>query len=281
MRQELEKKVERSLRLLRSITHPCDGAIEVAYSGGKDSDVILQLAKESGIRFRAIYKNTTVDPPGTIKHAMEMGAEVLRPKRTFFQLIEDFGYPNMWRRFCCGYLKEYKVLDKVVMGVRKSESRARNDRYNEPSECRYYGAKKPENHVEAFYPILDWTDEDVEEFLKDRGIKCAPYYYDDEGNFHVERRLGCMCCPLMYYKKRISAFKEHPGMVKAYLRADQKYRDNPKHRNAKALSRYKDVYERFYRDLFCGGNAKWEEFQKEHPNADYKAMLEEEFSIKL
>ena len=63
---DYQKKVARAIRLLKSI--PQDGDIEVSYSGGKDSDVILELAKMAGIKFRAIYKNTTIDPPGTIKH---------------------------------------------------------------------------------------------------------------------------------------------------------------------------------------------------------------------
>ena len=77
MRAELEKKVNQSIRLLQSI--PQDGDIELSYSGGKDSDVILELAKMAGIRFRAIYKNTTIDPPGTIKHVREMGVEIIPP----------------------------------------------------------------------------------------------------------------------------------------------------------------------------------------------------------
>lgn len=70
-----EKKVARAIRLLQNI--PQDGPIEVSYSGGKDSDVILELAKMAGINYRAIYKNTTIDPPGTIKHCREMGVEVI------------------------------------------------------------------------------------------------------------------------------------------------------------------------------------------------------------
>ena len=66
MTEQLLKKVDFAIRLLRSI--PQDNPIEVSYSGGKDSDVILELAKMSGIPYRAIYKNTTIDPPGTIAH---------------------------------------------------------------------------------------------------------------------------------------------------------------------------------------------------------------------
>ena len=85
--EQLQKKIDQSIRLLQSVQKRYDGEIELAYSGGKDSDVILQLTKEAGIRYRAIYKNTTIDPPGTIAHVKEMGVEILRPKENFFQLI--------------------------------------------------------------------------------------------------------------------------------------------------------------------------------------------------
>ncbi len=87
MTEQLQKKIDQAIRLLKAVA-PQDGSpVEVAYSGGKDSDVILQLVKESGIPYRAIYKNTTIDPPGTIRHAEEMGAEVIRPKHSFAQLL--------------------------------------------------------------------------------------------------------------------------------------------------------------------------------------------------
>ena len=179
--EKLQKKIDRAIRLLQGVQNGYDGEIEVAYSGGKDSDVILQLAKESGIRYRAIYRNTTIDPPGTIAHVKRMGAEILRPKETFFQLVAKKGFPNRFSRFCCEKLKEYKVMDKCIMGVRKSESSKRNERYNEPTECRWYGRKTEANHVEAIYPILDWTDNDVLAFVEDRHLTLAPVYYTNRG----------------------------------------------------------------------------------------------------
>ena len=92
MTEELQKKVDRAIRLLRSI--PQDGDIELSYSAGKDSDVILELAKMAGKPYRAIYKATTIDPPKTIAHAREMGAEVIRPNRTFFPIISEIGLPS-------------------------------------------------------------------------------------------------------------------------------------------------------------------------------------------
>lgn len=187
LNEQLQKKVSQSIKLLQSVQKRYDGEIEIAYSGGKDSDVILQLAKEAGIKYRAIYKNTTIDPPGTWGHVREMDVEILRAKTSFFHLVAQKGFPSRFYRFCCEKLKEYKVLDKSIIGVRKAESRKRNERYNEPTECRYYGAKKEENHVEQIYPILEWTDEDVRDFIVDRKLKLAPIYYDSGGaNRRVE-----------------------------------------------------------------------------------------------
>ena len=172
MRKELQKKVDFAIKLLQSI--PQDGDIEVSYSGGKDSDVILELAKMAGIPYRAIYKNTTIDPKGTIAHAKEMGVEVIRPKESFFQLVSEKGFPSRFVRSCCSALKEYKICDRAIQGIRRSESRKRAERYKEPELCRVYSAKEK---ARIYLPILEWSDEDVAEFIKERNIKCHPLYY--------------------------------------------------------------------------------------------------------
>ena len=276
MTDELQRKVDRAVKLIQQAGR--DAIPEVAYSGGKDSDVILELARMSGIEFRAIYRNTTIDPPGTIAHVKANGVEILRPKQTFFQLIEQNGFPNRFMRFCCRYLKEYKVLDRCIMGVRKAESTKRAARYSEPTECRFYGSKR--DHVEAFYPILDWSDQDVVDFITARGIKLHPLYYREDGSIDPKRRLGCMCCPLASYKKRIEQFKEHPNMVKAYIRAGQKYRDT--HPDAKSTHLYNDVYEWFYRDVFCYSQAEFEQTKGGMFGIpDYRQYLADYFGIDL
>ncbi len=270
MTEELEKKIQRSIRLLQSIK----GEAEIAYSGGKDSDVILQLAKESGIQYRAVYKNTTIDPPGTIKHVRDVGAVILRPKKNFGQLIEEKGLPNRFRRFCCKELKEYKVGDKVVIGVRKAESRKRNERYKEPTECRYYGRKIEANHVVQYYPILDWTDEDVKEFILDRGIKLHPLYYTEDGDIDVTMRLGCMCCPLASKKKRIAAFKKYPLMLRYYCNHAKKYKQ----------IHYDSVYEWMTRDLFYTYEKDFDKSKEKNlfdDKINYKQFLENYFKVKL
>ena len=256
MTEELQKKVDQAVRLIQSAGK--DGhVVEVAYSGGKDSDVVLELARMAGIKYRAIYKNTTIDPPGTIKHALENGAEMIRPKETFFQFVSRVGFPNRFQRSCCKVLKEYKVLDRSIMGIRKAESSDRNRRYEEPTECRVYGRGKKKEGVEVFYPILDWTDEDVVEFVEARGIMVHPLYYREDGTIDPKRRLGCMCCPMMYYRKRRDFFKVMPGMVKGYLRAAQRFIDT--HPTNKTWKKYGDVYEWFVREIFFDKQNAWDD----------------------
>ena len=52
---DYKRKIDFAIKLLRSI--PQDGPIELSYSGGKDSDVILELVRMAGIPFEAIYKH--------------------------------------------------------------------------------------------------------------------------------------------------------------------------------------------------------------------------------
>lgn len=280
LNEQLQKKVKQSIKLLQSVQKRYDGEIEIAYSGGKDSDVILQLAKEAGIKYRAIYKNTTIDPPGTLGHVREMGVEILRAKTSFFHLVAQKGFPSRFMRFCCEKLKEYKVLDKSIIGVRKAESRKRGERYDEPTVCRYYGAKKEENHVEQIYPILEWTDEDVRDFIIDRKLKLAPIYYNSGGQIDVSKRLGCMCCPLVSRRKRIIEFQKYPKIAKAYLRAGQRFRET--HPDSKACQRYDNVYEWFTSNVFYSSNADWNKVSTGlFGKPDFKKFLEDKFGIDL
>lgn len=126
--------------------------------------------------------------------------------------------PSRFSRFCCEILKEYPILPRAVLGIRRDEGRKRAERYKEPELCRVYsgGAK-----VRLYLPILEWTNDDVKEFIERRNIKCAPVYYDENGVFDVNRRLGCIGCPLASRKKRREAYLENPKMLLAQVKALQ------------------------------------------------------------
>ena len=273
---DLNRKVDFAIKLLQAI--PQDGPIELSYSGGKDSDVILELAKMSGIPFEAIYKNTTIDPPGTIAHCKSKGVTIYPPKKTFLKLVEQKGQPSRFARFCCESLKEYKIHDRAIQGIRRCESTARAKRYSEPEICRVYNAKE---RVRVYLPILEWTDEDVENFIAERNIKCAPVYYDENGKFHVERRLGCLGCPLKSDKGKAD-FLRYPKLLKQIIKAKQKFYDT--HPNAGTLFE-KNAYNSTFFHLFC---ERKEEYISKITGGlfpelaiDTKQYLEDYFGIEL
>lgn len=278
MTKELQKKVDRAIKLIKSASG--NDVVEISYSGGKDSDVILELAKMAGINYRAIYKNTTIDPPGTIKHAIEMGAEVVRPKKSFLQLIAEKGMPTRRARFCCEKLKEYKILNKAIQGVRRCESSARSNRYNEsnPIICRIYGSKS--NHVNVILPILGWNDDDVRKFIEERNIHCHPLYYDEDGNFHVERRLGCIGCPLKSDNGK-SDYLANPKMLKAVLRQVCSWFAT--HPNIKSRLKFKTPYGYMAHNLFYKNYESWKiaDYNFLEGQRDWKKTLENYFNLQL
>lgn len=273
----LENKIEQAVKLLK--VFGTGKVVEVCFSGGKDSEVILELAKMAGINYRAIYKNTTIDPPHTIAHCKAKGCEVLHPKKTFFELVKTNGFPSRRARFCCEHLKEYKVLDYAVQGIRRSESTARAKRYKEPTTCRIYGNKS--NCVEICLPILEWSDQDVEQFIKLRGIKCHPLYYDADGVFHVERRLGCVGCPLQRDRGK-AQFRAKPKFFKRMVQCGEIWWNN--HPDTKSHKLFNSLYELVYYNIFCRSYSDL--VKKRQPDLfgnvfDAKSYLEEYFGLKL
>ena len=278
--EKYHRKVEFAIQLLRSIPQDCE--IELSYSGGKDSDVILELAKMAGIPFRAIYKNTTIDPPGTIRHCREKGVEILAPKKTFFELIREKGMPSRFYRFCCEVLKEYKVCDRAIQGIRRAESTKRAEKYKEPEICRVYLHKEK---ARVYLPILEWTDNDVERFIAERGIQCHPLYYDENGNLHVERRLGCIGCPLASVNNLQNQFLIYPKMMRLWIKNAQIYLDTHTHTKTYDMfggSAYNWMFGRLfatagkekYKHIITGGMF--------HETAiDTKKFLEDYFKIDL
>ena len=271
----ITQKVEQAIKFLQSI--PQDGTIELCYSTGKDSDVILELAKMAGIPFEAIYKNTTCDQKGSIAHAREMGVTIVQPKHNMLQLIEKHGYPSRWARFCCEELKEYKIHDRQIVGIRRSESAARAKRYTEPEQCRVYSKKEK---ARQYFPILYWTNEDIAEFVAERKLKLHPHYYDEQGNFCVERRVGCIGCPMAGQKKEREEYMQYPSVLKARIKAYVKWFEHKSTLRSREL--FATPYEAMYFKLFC---KTMEEFREKTSGLfgknDCKAYLEDYFKIAL
>ena len=161
--------------------------------------------------------------------------------------------PTRIVRYCCSELKERGGKGRVVVtGVRWAESnnrKANNGAVNiigkpkttqklaEEIDADYNINKQgglilnddndqSRRMVEHCYrttkimvnPIIDWTDEDVWEFLKYYGCKSNPLY---ECGF---KRIGCIGCP-MAGKHRYNEFARYPTYKQAYIKAFDKMLD--------------------------------------------------------
>lgn len=182
----------------------------LAFSGGKDSQVIYHLALEAGVRFEPHFSVTTVDPPELLRFIKREYPNVIwdRPRKTMWQLIvENRTPPTRLLRFCCRELKEDKGVGRVVVtGIRWQESGARSKR------GMVEGCTK--GHKSYVHPIIDWSSDDVWQYHRERGLPHCELY--DEG-YH---RIGCVLCPMNRNNER--DLERWPRLAANYRRACEK-----------------------------------------------------------
>ena len=217
----LEKKINQAIRLIQAYNRW--KPLTLAYSGGKDSDTILQICKLAHVPVTIVHNCTTIDPPGTLAHCLDHGAIISRPSATFFQLVQKKGLPSMFRRFCCSELKERFIGTPLILGIRSCESIKRQKRYIEPTACRIYSSKCSSEQV---LPIVTWTNEDVKLFHDMENLHFHPLYYD-HGQLNINRRLGCIGCPLQS-DRGVSDYIKYPQFLKLLAISYSQYVKNHK-----------------------------------------------------
>jgi phosphoadenosine phosphosulfate reductase len=199
-------------RLREFEKHACDmhpDGYWVAFSGGKDSIVVLDLVRKAGVRHTAHFNLTTVDPPELLQFIREHYADVRRerPEISMFQLIrKKMVPPTRVVRYCCEHLKERGGAGRfVVTGIRWAESTRRSKR-------RLTETCFKTNRKRYLHPIIEWTDEDVWQYIRENKLPYCRLY--DEGF----KRIGCVGCP-MAGDGRIKEFARWPKFRAAYRKA--------------------------------------------------------------
>lgn len=186
-------------------------------SGGKDSSVIKELAIMAGVKHGVHHNHTTLDHPETVYfirrekaryEAMGIPYTIHHPKMAFPQLMRKKKMPpTRLKRYCCEVLKEHGGRDRVcVTGVRWSESVSRSKQrgvaevqnrknggltlLNDNDESRKEFETCQIKGKRVVNPIIDWTDDDVWEFISLRHIVANPLYAMGY------KRVGCVGCPM-------------------------------------------------------------------------------------
>ena len=258
---EIEAKITKSMEVLRTaakISKDWYGEpLILAYSGGKDSDVMLHLALDAGIDFEALYNTTTVDAPQTMAHISrvfrmleENGIKTRRTKPIYkgkpvnmFSLVEQMQVPPtaIWR-YCCRIFKEASTPHRITaVGVRAAESRLRRGR----SDFSTRGAKPNRKHFDLDHvqevfkdakeqdPVWDCTM--VAAARKKKDLLVQPIYDwtdKDVWGFIREReipynplydmgyaRVGCILCPMAGKAAKARDEQNFPRVKENYIKA--------------------------------------------------------------
>jgi phosphoadenosine phosphosulfate reductase len=236
----------------------------VCISGGKDSSVIQELCIMAGVKCEFVHNHTSADHPETVyfvrreqKRIQAMGltfrVEIPRfmdgRQKTMWNLIEKKGLPLRIARWCCEELKEGGGKGRyIITGVRWAESvrrkkmralhefNSREKKYrimlnNDNDMKRRLNESCMRKRSFILNPIIDWTDDDVWEFIKSKNLPYNPLY--DSGY----KRIGCIGCPMN--TKNREGLEKNPKYKDAYFRAAKRHIE---HRRAAGLPE-KDIME--------------------------------------
>ena len=254
----LEEKIKRSIQRIvqaHNIAAQVGNSLILAYSGGKDSDILLDLAIKSGVPFEVQHNHTTVDAPETVyhiravfKHLNSQGittkvnfppeivlADGKVTRATMWNLIPKKLFPpTRIVRYCCEYFKERRFDGQHIMtGIRWAESAKRkngrgvHEKLHKQKERRViYMDENDDAHKlfeichkkvrAATNPIIDFTDQEVWTYIQQNNIVVNPLYALGFS------RVGCIGCPMN--TRALREFERYPKYKAAYLRAFEQMR---------------------------------------------------------
>lgn len=206
----------------------------VGFSGGKDSQVVYDLCLRSGITFKA-YFNHAFESNVTMNFIKRNYPDVIWRRDHKFGFIENIWrnhqglLPTVQRAYCCAdYKHNRKYVDACsIVGVRKSESAKR--RMRTAIEFKNKTIQKKNKQVVNGYfeehcqstgaagiiqlkPIIDWTDQDVWDYIKSHDLPINPEY-------NTKHRVGCIVCPKTNFTRNFDSLMKMPKLIDAFIKA--------------------------------------------------------------
>ena len=90
---DLDRKIATSLTRIAEFVNRYPNGVYVSFSGGKDSTVLLDLVRKVVPDVPVVFSNTGLEYPEIQAFARSKGAEFVRPKMMFNEVITKYGYP--------------------------------------------------------------------------------------------------------------------------------------------------------------------------------------------
>ncbi len=198
-------KVEAAIYLLQGM-EPSEGYYG-AFSGGKDSVVIKDLAKQAGVKVDWHYCVSPIDPPQIYQFIRQYHPDVQWDyhAKGFWQLVVKKGLPMRTSRWCCQVIKEAGGQGRtVIVGNRRAESTKRSHQ-----KCYELANPNKKYHKNFVRPIIGWSSAEVWQYIKANNLSYCSLY--DEGF----ERIGCILCPFSrqieletrYFPKTVALWK--------------------------------------------------------------------------
>ena len=150
----LEAKINHSLSVIRQWYEHWDGQVYVSFSGGKDSTVLLHLVRSIYPEVPAVFVDTGLEFP-EIKDFVSTfeNVETKRPKLSFVQVLERYGYPVISKQVADNvHLARQNIKDgKITFRVKKMQGTL-VDKYGNKS---IYNTSKWAHLLDAPFKISD------------------------------------------------------------------------------------------------------------------------------
>ena len=235
--EEFEQQAIERIQKFSKIAKALGYEVAVGFSGGKDSQVVLDLCKRSGIEFKA-YFNHTFESPTVLKFIRQHYPEVFWRRAHHYGFIENIWknhnsiLPTVEFAYCCeDYKHNPKNVDSAsIVGVRKAESAKRRNRmvfearnkrtvkHNKELFSEYFEDKCTgvgSSGVIQLKPIIDWSNDEVWDYIKKYNLPVNPEY-------ETRVRVGCVVCPKANLNSNYLYLMQHPKMIDAFIKAREK-----------------------------------------------------------
>ena len=180
--------------------------VYIAFSGGKDSSVLLHIAREMYPKISAVYVDTGLEYPEVREFVKRQeNVEIIRPKMNFRQVIIKYGYPMIGKEVAGCVYGARRYMEKLLEREKSAE----------------HGGKVPNHSYMADLVGIDRREDKENELYKSliRGeipstdIKTPVRYLIMQGKYpHKENGVETSEYSKMYNKERYKYGNLHIAM---------------------------------------------------------------------